>query len=297
MIGTVANMPNGRDDSASVDRLPVVRTTAALRQRLASWRAEGLRIALVPTMGALHVGHLSLVRQAQQHSDRVVVSLFVNPTQFAPHEDFAVYPRDEAGDRGKLLAVGGDLLFAPEVAEMYPPGAVTRVSVPGLGDDLEGVHRPGFFTGVATVVSKLLLQCLPDVAVFGEKDYQQLLVIRRLVADLDIPVTVLAGATVREDDGLALSSRNAYLDAPARVIAGRLNQVLGEAATGWRHGQSVDAVEAAATAALLAAGFDRVDYVALRDAETLGAATPERPARVLAAAHIGGTRLIDNCPA
>jgi len=253
--------------------------------------------ALVPTMGALHEGHLSLVRQARAHAGFVVASLFVNPAQFAAHVDLDRYPRDEAGDAAKLKSAGCDLLFAPGPGEIYPPGFSTRVTVEGVSGPLEGEIRPHFFGGVATVVAKLLLQCLPDVAIFGEEDYQQLLVIRRLVRDLDIPVQVLGGATVREADGLAMSSRNAYLTPPQRAIAGTLNTLLFDAAARLRAGAAISGVETALHAALLERGFDAVEYARVCDAETLtrleGTVSAE-PARLLAAVRIGTTRLIDN---
>lgn len=275
--------------------IATARTVQALRKQLRRWRQDGDMLALVPTMGALHDGHLALVRHARGLAERVCVSLFVNPTQFGPHEDFAIYPRDEAGDAAKLLPLGADLLFAPSIEEMYPPGALTRVSVPGLGDMLEGEHRPGFFTGVATVVSKLLLQALPDIAVFGEKDYQQLLVVRQMCTDLWIPTRILGAPTVREPDGLALSSRNAYLSAEERQIAPALHRTLRAVAEGALAG--ADPIERGVwgEAELLRAGFNSVDYVAVRDAETFVPwAGPSRPGRVLAAARIGRTRLIDN---
>ena len=197
----------------------IVRTVADLRRRVAAWRVEGLTVGLVPTMGALHDGHLALARAAGTRCDRVVATVFVNPTQFGPNEDLDTYPRDEEGDRSKLSATGVDLMFAPPISEMYAEGEVTRVSVPEIGDVLEGTFRPGFFTGVATVVTKLLLQALADVAVFGEKDYQQLQVIKRLATDLMIPTEIVGVETVREADGLALSSRNAYLTAKERAVA------------------------------------------------------------------------------
>lgn len=281
---------------AGAGSVDVVRTVGALRARIADWRQGGETIGLVPTMGALHAGHLALVERAQAYTTRVCVSLFVNPTQFGPHEDLDRYPRDEAGDLEKLARVGAHLVFAPDVAEMYPPGSVTRVSVPGLGDVLEGAFRPGFFTGVATVVSKLLIQALPDVALFGEKDYQQLLVVRRLVADLCLPVRIEAGRTIRESDGLALSSRNAYLSPAERTAAPALYRTLtrlAEEVAG--RAEAVPAATAAAAQALRDAGFAKVDYVEVRDAETLDPwAGPPRPGRVLAAAWLGSTRLIDN---
>ena len=275
--------------------IPIVRSVATLREVVGGWRRVGLTLALVPTMGALHAGHLELVRLAMRIADRTCVSLFVNPTQFAPHEDFAVYPRDEAGDAQLLSAQGAHLLFAPPADEMYPPGSATRIAVPGLGDILEGVFRPGFFTGVATVVGKLLVQVMPDVAVFGEKDYQQLQVIRRMFADLFLPVRIEGAATVREADGLALSSRNANLSAEERRVAPALQAVLRRVAADVGAGGDAAASTAEAAADLLAAGFGRIDYLEVRDAATLEPwAGPPRPGRVLAAAWLGRTRLIDN---
>jgi len=273
----------------------IVTTIAALRDRLSAWRREGARIGLVPTMGALHDGHLSLVRQTQSRADRCVASIFVNPAQFAPHEDFDRYPRDLASDARKLGGAGLDLIFAPDRQEMYPEGFSTRIEVGGPSAGLETDFRPHFFAGVATVVAKLLVAVMPDIAMFGEKDYQQLLVIRRLAADLGLPIEIEGAAIVREADGLALSSRNAYLSPEQRRIAGRLNVVLRDAATRLRHGDSVATVEEFGRSDLLEAGFDSVDYVAIRDAATLARIeNPDRPARILAAAKIGATRLIDN---
>lgn len=277
--------------------LPVVRTVADLRSQVAIWRREGLRIGFVPTMGALHEGHLSLVRLARTRADRVVASVFVNPTQFGPNEDFDAYPRDEARDAALLAGAGCDLLFAPTVSEMYPPGASTTVTVAGVSEPLDGQARPGHFAGVATVVTKLLNQCAPDVAVFGEKDFQQLAVIRRLVRDLDLPVEILGGPTARAEDGLALSSRNAYLTDAERVVAPRLKAALDDVLGSLRAGERVDAAEREAVAALLAAGFGPVDYVEARVPETLDRLGPgpvTGPLRILAAARLGRTRLIDN---
>ena len=277
--------------------LPIVRTVADLRSQVDAWKAEGRRVGLVPTMGALHEGHLSLVRLAGERADRVVASVFVNPTQFAPHEDFDAYPRDEARDAALLAAAGCSLLFAPSVAEMYPPGASTTVTVAGVSEPLDGAARPGHFAGVATVVTKLLLQCGPQVAVFGEKDYQQLQVIRRLVRDLDIPVEIVGGPIVRAEDGLALSSRNAYLTPVERAAAPALGRALAQAVERLHAGASISEVEAEALTALKAAGFARIDYVEVRGAEGLerfGPGPVEGPARVLAAAVLGRTRLIDN---
>ncbi len=275
----------------------VVRTVANLRACISAWRATGDTVALVPTMGALHQGHLSLVREARRLARRSCVSLFVNPTQFGPNEDFSVYPRDEAGDLAKLQVAGVDLVFAPTTLEMYPIGAVTRVSVPGMGDILEGEFRPGFFTGVATVVCKLLIQAAPDVAVFGEKDYQQLQVVKRMVRDLHLPVRIEGVATVREADGLALSSRNAYLTPDQRSVAPTLYRTLCRVADEVAAGGDTEDVSQSAIRSLITSGFVKVDYVTVRDAETLQPWDDRsRPARVLGAATLGRTRLIDNLP-
>lgn len=277
--------------------LPAARDVPSLRAAVAQWRREGRRVGLVPTMGALHEGHLSLVRTAKERCDRIVASLFVNPKQFAPHEDFDRYPRNEAGDASLLASAGCDLLFAPPGAVMYPDGHATNVIVTSVSTPLEGEMRPHFFGGVATVVTKLLLQCLPDAAFFGEKDYQQLQVIKQLARDLDIPVEIVGCATVREADGLAMSSRNAYLNADERRIAGRLNVILHDAIKAARHGEAIAEAEAEAARHLTAAGFTCVDYVAIRDAATLERIESlARPARILAAAWLGKTRLIDNLP-
>ena len=274
--------------------METITTIKDLRARVGGWRAGGARIGLVPTMGALHEGHLSLVRAMQAACGRVVVSIFVNPTQFAPHEDFDRYPRDLVADSAKLGGLA-DLIFAPSSAEMYPEGFSTKIDVSGPSMGLETDFRPHFFGGVATVVAKLLIAAMPDAAIFGEKDYQQLLVIRRMVADLALPVEILGGTILRESDGLAMSSRNAYLNPAERKIAGQLNLILEAAARRVRANDAIDDVESAAQKALLEAGFDSVDYVAVRDAQTLRPISEfERPARILAAAKIGGTRLIDN---
>lgn len=275
---------------------PILRSIAELRQTVGAWRRGGDTIGLVPTMGALHEGHLSLVRRARAQCARAVVSIFVNPTQFGPNEDFTRYPRDLAGDAAKLATVGTDAIFAPEVAEMYPAGAATTVTVSGLTDGLCGPFRPGHFQGVATVVTKLLLQCLPDVGYFGEKDYQQLQVIRRFVQDLDIPVRIEGVPTFRESDGLAMSSRNAYLSPEERAVAPTLYRVLTSVAAEVAHGGSA-AMAASRGRAELAAGFNKLDYLEVVDAATLQPI--ERlhgPARVAVAAWLGKTRLIDNVP-
>ncbi|PIW27606.1 MAG: pantoate--beta-alanine ligase [Rhodospirillales bacterium CG15_BIG_FIL_POST_REV_8_21_14_020_66_15] len=275
--------------------LDTVRTVADLRDRVRDWRKAGLRIGLVPTMGALHAGHVELVKRAVAGCDRTVVTLFVNPAQFGPSEDYAVYPRDEVRDAALVAAEGAGLLFAPGVEEVYPEGHSTKVHVGGLGDVLEGEFRPGFFTGVATVVTKLLLQSLPDEAFFGEKDYQQLQVIKKLIRDLDIPVTATGVPTVREADGLALSSRNAYLTAEERVQAPILHGTLAQVAEQVGRGVDPRMQEEWARGQLARAGFRQVDYVTVRDASTLEeAADASRPARVLAAAWLGKARLIDN---
>ena len=277
--------------------LPIVRTVADLRAQVEAWKAEGLRVGFTPTMGALHEGHLSLVRLAAERADRVVASIFVNPTQFAPHEDFEAYPRNESGDAALLAIAGCALLYAPSTAEMYRAGASTTVTVAGVSAPMDGAARPSHFAGVATVVTKLLLQCAPDLAVFGEKDYQQLQVIRRLVRDLDIPVEIVGGPIVRADDGLALSSRNAYLTPAERNVAPVLNRALAEAVEHLHAGMPVAQAEAAVMATLQAAGFARIDYVDVRGIEDLARLGPgplAGPARLLAAAVLGRTRLIDN---
>ncbi len=283
----------------TVTGLDTIRRVRDLRARVASWRGQGLRVGLVPTMGALHEGHFSLVRRSVASLDRTVVTLFVNPRQFGPTEDFGRYPRDEAGDTAALARQGAQVLFAPSVEEMYPEGAVTTVAVPGIGDLLEGEFRPGFFTGVATVVAKLLIQAAPDVAFFGDKDFQQLCVIKRMAADLDLPVAIEGCPIVREADGLALSSRNAYLSAEERKRAPALYRALQTVAARVRENGvgAAKTAEAEASRALLAAGFDKVDYVTVRDAASLmPIASLNAPARILAAAWLGRTRLIDNIP-
>jgi len=276
--------------------IETVRTVRDLRARVAAWRAAGETVALVPTMGAIHAGHLSLVRLAKAQCGRVVTSLFVNPLQFGPREDFHAYPRDETRDAEILATAGSDLLYAPDATEMYPPGFSTKVHVGDLTEDLCGASRPNHFDGVATVVAKLLLQCAPDIAIFGEKDYQQLLVIKRFVRDLNIPVEILGAPIVREPDGLALSSRNAYLSPEERAKAPVLHQTIQQVASDLAQGRGADDASEAARFKLEAMGL-RVDYVAVRDPDTLKALHgPVKTARVLAAVHLGKTRLLDNVP-
>lgn len=275
--------------------MQIVRTVAALRAAVAGLRGRGGKVALVPTMGALHAGHMALVTQAKARAAHVVVSIFVNPTQFGPNEDFDAYPRQEAADIALLKQAGVALLWAPTVAEMYPAGFATAISVAGITAGLDGAARPGHFDGVATVVAKLFAQVRPDLALFGEKDYQQLAVIRRMAADLDTGVEVIGVPTRRDADGLALSSRNAYLTSAERKAAPALPRALDAAGAAIAGGAPVAAALAAAREQLAAAGFAPIDYVALCDAATLEPIDRlDRPARLLAAARIGRTRLIDN---
>ena len=277
--------------------LPILRSVAALRVQVAQWRKDGLRVAFVPTMGALHDGHLSLVKSGLAEADRVVVSIFVNPTQFGPNEDFAAYPRTEQADVAKLAGAGASAAYVPSVEEMYPAGAATTVHVAGVTEGLCGDFRPGHFDGVATVVAKLLNQAQPDVALFGEKDFQQLQVIRRLARDLDIPVTIRGVPTLREADGLAMSSRNAYLSPQERATAPALHRTLAGAAARLQGGAEAEPVLKEGVAIILAAGFDSVDYLELRAAEDLAPlARLDRPARLIVAARLGKARLIDNIP-
>jgi pantoate--beta-alanine ligase len=281
----------------TVEPLPVARSVGELRRQVAGWRAAGERIGLVPTMGALHVGHLALVAAAQARCRRTIVSIFVNPKQFGPREDFSSYPRPEADDLDRLSKAGVDLAFMPAVEEVYPQGFATTISVGGPSQGLCGAHRPGHFDGVATVVAKLLIQAAPDAAFFGEKDYQQLMVVRRMARDLDLPVEIIGVPTVREADGLALSSRNVYLSAEERRVAPNLYRMLQQVADDIAGGAAPAPILHRATTALMQLGF-RVEYLEMRDAASLQplSAPPVAPARLLAAVHLGKTRLIDNIP-
>jgi pantoate--beta-alanine ligase len=277
--------------------MQTVRTVAELRKVVSAWRQEGLQSAVVPTMGGLHAGHLSLVRHGRAQADRVVATLFVNPTQFAPSEDLEAYPRDEAADAAMLRDAGCDLLFAPVVAEMYPDGFSTRVIVDGLTDCLCGATRAGHFDGVAQVVTKLLNQAQADIAVFGEKDWQQLAVVTRLARDLDIPTRIVGAPTVREEDGLAMSSRNRYLTGEERRIAPALARAMRAAAEAVVGGTGPVAACREAAEQVTAAGFRSVDYLEIRTADSLQPVDrydPKVSCRIFGAAHLGKARLIDN---
>jgi pantoate--beta-alanine ligase len=276
--------------------LQTIREARQLPAALIALRAGGKSLALVPTMGALHAGHLALVEEAKRRADRVAATIFVNPLQFGANEDFGRYPRQEEKDAEALAEAGCDLLWLPQPEEMYPAGFATNVSVKGLGDRWEGEARPGHFDGVATVVAKLLCAIRPDIAVFGEKDFQQLAVIRRMTQDLQLGVEILGVPTVRDADGLALSSRNAYLSADDRRRAGELPTALKDAAAEIRSGTPVSEALARAVERLKSAGF-KIDYVALVNSLTLEPLErPEGSMRLIAAATIGTTRLIDNIP-
>jgi pantoate--beta-alanine ligase len=269
---------------------------ARLREIVARWRKEGARVALVPTMGALHAGHISLIERARAEAERVIVSIFVNPTQFSPSEDFSKYPRTLGADLEKLRAAAADLCFAPDVAGMYPQGFATTILVDGVAKaDLEDHFRPTHFTGVATIVAKLLIQAQADVAIFGEKDYQQLLVVRRMATDLDIPTRIVGAPTLREADGLAMSSRNVYLSSDERTRATALYRSLRATASHIKAGDRIGDAMRAATETVVGAGFE-IDYLEARHAETLArvVSRDDGPIRLLAAARLGATRLIDN---
>ncbi len=277
----------------------IVRTTKELRSIVAAWRRDGHGVALVPTMGALHAGHLSLAQEALKRSSRVIMSIFVNPTQFSADEDLDSYPRTFEDDVDKFASAGGHLIWAPTPSEMYPEGFATRIVPEGAANGLETDVRPHFFGGVATVCCKLFTQTLPDFAIFGEKDYQQLSVMRQMVRDLDLPLEIVGCPTVREADGLAMSSRNAYLSNDERKAAVAIYTAITDVAQQIELGADIDGASQSARQALQAAGFGQIDYVAVRDAESLEAVTSvtDRPLRVLAAAWLGKTRLIDNVAA
>ena len=267
-----------------------------LRDHVTAWRADGKRVALVPTMGALHAGHMRLVEAAKEVADRVVVTIFVNPTQFAPAEDFSAYPRDLDADCARVAAAGGDLVYAPALPTMYPLGFATTIGVEGPATaGLEDRFRPGHFAGVATIVAKLLLQSQPDVALFGEKDFQQLRVIGRMVVDLDMPIAILGMPVVREADGLAMSSRNVYLASDERARAPALYEALASAAMGIAQGVDPEDALAVAKTSIQHAGF-AIDYVEARESINLGSFVLGKPGRILAAARLGRTRLIDTVP-
>lgn len=277
--------------------MQIIRDIAMLHRAVTALKQDGKSVALVPTMGSLHDGHLSLVRMARRVADHVVVSIFVNPTQFGPNEDFDAYPRSEARDAAMLVEAGTSLLWAPDVGTMYPGGHSTHIEVAELGADYCGAARPGHFDGVATVVAKLFNQVRPDIAIFGEKDWQQLAIIRRMARDLDFGIDILGAPIARDTDGLALSSRNAYLSPDQRAAAIAFPGALKAAAKAIAGGAEVADTLAKAETAIVAGGFDSVDYVALADADSLERLTTFRtPARLLAAARIGKTRLIDNLP-
>lgn len=278
--------------------MQIIRTISELRTSVRALRTGNERIALVPTMGALHAGHMALVHEAQKLADHVVASIFVNPMQFGPNEDLDAYPRQEATDTAMLAGEGVALVWAPDVTVMYPRGHATQIGVTGLDTMLCGAARPGHFDGVATVVAKLFNQVRPDVALFGEKDWQQLAIIRRMASDLDFDLEIIGVPTVREADGLALSSRNAYLSADDRKAAAILPQTMRGAVAAMANGANVAAILDEARAAILSAGFSSVDYLELRDGTTLAVLEDARPsARLFAAARIGTTRLIDNIAA
>jgi pantoate--beta-alanine ligase len=278
-----------------MSHLTIARNRVDLGIHLKIWREAGKNIALVPTMGALHSGHMALVELAKQHADHVVTSIFVNPTQFGPNEDLDRYPRQETEDCAKLKAIGCDLLYAPSLEELYPAGFQTRIEPGAIAQRLEGSFRPHFFSGVATVVAKLFLQVAPDVAIFGEKDWQQVQVVSSMVKDLDIPVTIVTAPTIRDPDGLALSSRNAYLSLKERALAPRLKAALDHLATQIRKNPTGFAASVEATKRdLLKAGFSAIDYLECCHSMTLAPWRPGDPARLLVAAWLGKTRLIDN---
>lgn len=273
----------------------VIRSSAELREKVAGWKRSGMLVGVVPTMGALHDGHMSLVRAAREQSDRVIVTIFVNPMQFNNADDLRKYPRDEGHDLGMLAAEGVDVLFAPGVDEVYPEGFASVVSVSGVSEPMEGAFRPGHFDGVATVVAKLFGMTQAGRAFFGEKDWQQLQVVKRLVTDLNIPVRIIGCPTIREADGLAMSSRNVRLSAEERAVAPRLHAVMQAAAEALRQGAGIQETLETAQAEILEAGFADVEYLELRTVEGLRPACDlSAPVRMLVAATLGDVRLIDN---
>ncbi len=274
---------------------PIIRSLTDLRDQVTTWKRAGETVGVVPTMGALHQGHLSLVRAAEQDCDRVIVTIFVNPKQFNSPEDYEAYPRTEEDDARKLSSFRVDAVYVPDGPQMYPDGFATNISVAGITDGLCGAHRPGHFDGVATVVTKLFTQTMADSAYFGEKDYQQLQVVTRLAKDLDLPIEVVGCPTIREEDGLAMSSRNLLLSDRARIWAPELNRAMQDMAEGLLKGEDFNTLKAQATARIAAANFTEVEYLELRAADTLELMTQaDRPARLLAAAWLAGVRLIDN---
>lgn len=286
-------------NSKTGDLTATVRTRSELFQQVRAWKQAGETVGFVPTMGALHGGHLSLIEKAKEKATRIVASIFVNPTQFAPGEDFDTYPRDENADLAKLASVGCDLAYLPTVDEMYPEGSVTNVRVEEMSDLLDGIYRPHFFYGVATVVARLFLHVQPDAAVFGEKDYQQLQIIRRMVRDLGFPIEIIGAATARDADGLAQSSRNLYLKPEERRNAGAMQAALHRASVRLAAGELPSVALSEARDLLVRSGFGKIDYVSLVDPATLQD-LPDAPlpagsiARLLGAAWMGRTRLIDN---
>lgn len=273
----------------------IIRTLVELRSKVAGWKAAGESVAVVPTMGALHQGHLSLVRAAKEACDRVIVTIFINPKQFNNPEDYKNYPRTEEEDARKLIALKADVVYVPDGDQMYPNGFATTVSVEGITQGLCGAHRAGHFDGVATIVTKLFTQTQADKAFFGEKDYQQLQAVTRLARDLDLPIEVIGCPTIREEDGLAMSSRNLLLSDRARTWAPELHRAMEEMSEGLLAGGDLETLRAAAVSRVERAGFTQVEYLDLRSADQLELmTTPNRPARLLAAAWLAGVRLIDN---
>jgi len=273
----------------------IIRTLVELRSKVAGWKAAGESVAVVPTMGALHQGHLSLVRAAKEACDRVIVTIFINPKQFNNPDDYKNYPRTEEEDARKLIALKADVVYVPDGEQMYPNGFATTVSVEGITQGLCGAHRAGHFDGVATIVTKLFTQTQADKAFFGEKDYQQLQVVTRLARDLDLPIEVIGCPTIREEDGLAMSSRNLLLSDRARTWAPELHRAMEEMSEGLLAGGDLETIRAAAVSRVERAGFTQVEYLDLRSADQLELmTTPDRPARLLAAAWLAGVRLIDN---